>query len=78
MSAESQVRQLIATTLKLPVEKVLPSARSGDPAAWDSLGQVNVIIALEQTFGIYIEPEDFARIDSVAAILEYLRANDAA
>jgi acyl carrier protein len=78
MSIESQVRQLIATTLKLPLEKVMPSASTQSVAAWDSLGQVNVVMALEQTFAIYVEPEDFALLDSVHAITDYLKANGVA
>jgi acyl carrier protein len=44
-----------------------------DIAAWDSLGHVNVMMALEQTFDIMLDVEDFARLNSVPAIVAYLR-----
>jgi acyl carrier protein len=78
MNLERQVQHLIATTLKVPMERVGPGAASDNLPAWDSVGQVNVIMALEQTFDIYIEPEEFGRFTSVKAILEYLDARGVA
>ncbi|HEX6003595.1 MAG TPA: acyl carrier protein [Burkholderiales bacterium] len=74
MSAADDVRSLIAATLKLPIDKITPTTRYGDFAAWDSLGQVNLIMALEQTFDVYIEAEEFADLNSVAAIVTFLEA----
>ena len=75
MSVLTQVQELIATTLKVPVEKIAPTTRNEDLAAWDSLGQVNLMMALEQTFDVYIEAEEFVRLNSVPAILEFLKRN---
>ena len=74
MSLLARVRELVAATLKLPVEKITPTTRYGDVAAWDSLGQVNLIMALEQTFDVYIEAEEFSSLNSVPAIVAFLEA----
>ena len=73
MSTFGKLQQAIAATLKVPTAKVMPSTRSEDLPAWDSLGQVNLIMALEQEFGVYVEVEDFGNLNSVPAILDYLR-----
>ena len=72
MSIFEQVQETIGTTLKVPAAKITPTTRDEDLAAWDSLGHVNLIMALEQTFNVYIEVEDFAGLNSVPAIIEFL------
>ena len=71
-SLEQRVLATVAATLKLPASQVLLETRNDDLAAWDSLGQVNLMMALEQTFDVYIEVEDFDGLQSVPAIVEYL------
>ena len=72
MTTFDKLQQTIATTLKVPPAKVTASTRDQDLAAWDSLGQVNLIMALEQEFGVYVEVEEFGNLNSVPAILAYL------
>ena len=71
----SEVQALIATTLKVPPAKITPTTQAEDLPSWDSLGQVNLIMALEQTFDVYIEVEEFANLNSVPAILDHLGKN---
>ncbi len=78
MSLFDRLQPAIANALKVPAAQVTPSTRDEDLPAWDSLGQVNLIMALEQTFGVYIEVEDFEKLKSVPAILEYLAAQNVA
>lgn len=67
-----KLQQTIAATLKVPLAKINETTRDQDLPAWDSLGQVNLIMALEQEFGVYIEVEDFGNLNSVPSILAYL------
>ena len=76
MSTLVKLQELVAVTLKVPVAKITSTLRDEDLAAWDSLAQVNLMMALEQTFDIYIEVEEFAGLTSVPAILEFLNARD--
>jgi acyl carrier protein len=78
MSLFERLQTTIATTLKVAPAKITPTTRDEDLPSWDSLGQVNLIMALEQTFGVYIEVEEFANLNSVPAILAYLESNGAA
>jgi acyl carrier protein len=73
MSTFEQVQELIATTLRVPASKITPDLRNEDLAAWDSLGQVNLMMALEQTFDVYIEVEQFGDLVTVPAIVAFLQ-----
>ena len=73
MSLFEQLQDTIATTLKVPVEKITETSKDENIAAWDSLGHVNLMLALEQTFDIYLEVDDFPTLNSVPAILKYLK-----
>ena len=78
MSTFEKLQQTIAATLKVASAKITQTTRDQDLPAWDSLGQVNLIMALEQTFGVYIEVEEFGSLNSVPAILAYLEKQGAA
>lgn len=72
MTTFEKLQQTIAATLKVAPAKVTETTRDQDLPSWDSLGQVNLIMALEQEFGVYIEVEEFGNLNSVPAILAYL------
>jgi acyl carrier protein len=78
MSLFERLQSVIGNTLKVPPAQIQPTTTHEDiPAQWDSMGQVNLIMTLEESFGVYIEPEDFERLKSVPAILAYLEAQGA-
>ena len=74
MSLFPRLQQMISGTLRVPAPSISMSTVNEDLPAWDSLGHVNLMMALEQTFDIYVEVEDFERLISVRAMLEYLDA----
>ncbi|MFM9916856.1 MAG: acyl carrier protein [Rhizobacter sp.] len=67
-----RLQATMATTLRIPAARLTPTTTNEDLPAWDSLGHVNLMMALEQTFDLYIEVEDFEGLHSVPAILDYL------
>lgn len=74
MTLFPRLQSVIAATLKIDPAVLGPQSGSEDfPAQWDSMGQVNLIMALEDAFGLFIEPEDFGALKSVPAIEAYLR-----
>lgn len=72
MTLLDKLRAMLAATLKVSPDRITDTLRDEDLPAWDSLGHVNLMMALEQTFDLYIEVEDFEQLKSVPAILEYL------
>ncbi|MBK9685536.1 MAG: acyl carrier protein [Betaproteobacteria bacterium] len=74
MNLLPRLQHAIATTLRIPEHSISIETVNEDLPAWDSLGHVNLMMALEQAFDIYVEVEDFERLTSVRAMLEYLDA----
>jgi acyl carrier protein len=72
MNMFEQLQDAIASTLKVPASKITANTKDEDIGAWDSVGHVNLMIMLEQTFNVSLDVEDFPRLNSVPAILEYL------
>lgn len=66
------VRELIALTFGIPPDQVTLDTKQNDLAAWDSIGHLNLMLALEDAFNITLELEEMARLTSVAALLEHL------
>jgi acyl carrier protein len=77
MSLFPRVQETLDVTLRVRCETITESSSNEDLPAWDSLGHVNLMMALEQTFDVYIEVEDFDKLRSVPAILAYLQAQGA-
>ena len=73
MTVFERLQEALAATLRVPVKDITETTSHQDLAAWDSLGHVNVMMTLEQTFDIFLEVEDFPRLDSVPAIIEHLK-----
>ncbi len=76
MSAFGKLQEIMATTLKVPATAIQESSTMEDIEEWDSLGHVHIMVALEQAFDLYMDVEDFAEMDSVQAILDFLAAEN--
>jgi acyl carrier protein len=73
MTTFERLQQTIAVTLKVPPAEVTESTKDEDLRQWDSLGHINLLMALEQEFGVFFEVEEFGNLNSVRAILDHLR-----
>lgn len=74
MSAFEQLKDIMATTLQVSPQIITETVTMDDIEEWDSLGHVHIMVALEQAFDLYMDVEDFAELQSVPAILEFLAA----
>ena len=75
MRTFERLQEALALTLRVPVKDITEKTQAEDVAAWDSLGHVNVMMTLEQTFDITLDVEDFPRLTSVPAIIEHLKTH---
>lgn len=73
MNVFEELRDIMATALEIPSETIREDSTMADIEEWDSLGHVHIMVALEQAFDLYMDVEDFAELDSVPAILQYLQ-----
>jgi acyl carrier protein len=70
--AEQRLRKIIAEQLGVSEEEVVPDASFIDDLNADSLEMVDLIISLEEEFGIQVSDEDAEKIKTVRDAIEYL------
>ena len=75
MDLFEKIRNMMATTLKVSPDKITEETSDKDVISWDSLAHVNLMMNLEETFDLFLEVEDFSKLTSVPAMIEYLRAH---
>ena len=51
-----QVRSMVADIFNCKLDQVTPASSSESIEGWDSLHHLNLVIALEEQFGISIDP----------------------
>lgn len=64
--------EIMSPILKVPASAIDIGTKAEDMGAWDSLAHVNLMMTIEQTFDLMLDVEDFQKLVSVSAILEYL------
>ena len=70
--AEARLRKIIADQLGVPEEDVVPEASFIEDLNADSLEMVDLIISLEEEFGIQVSDEDAEKIKTVRDAIDYL------
>lgn len=67
-------RALIAAALDCALESIDDGSRLGHHPAWDSVGHLGVMLALEQHYGVAINDETIRRYESLEAIAALYRS----
>ncbi|MCJ7695129.1 MAG: acyl carrier protein [Anaerolineaceae bacterium] len=67
-----ELQGTLSTCLSIPIESIQADFQYGDVPEWDSLGHMNLMMALEEKYGIEISTETIAELTSIKAIWEYL------
>ncbi len=62
---QSRVFQVVSSSLRISAESVSLDLTVGDIPAWDSLGHVTLLQAIEQEFGLTFEIDEALEIESV-------------
>ena len=71
---ELQVRQVIARTFKLAADSDGADWRMGNPAEWDSVGHMGLILDLEDEFGVRFATYEVATMQTIPDIVRALAA----
>lgn len=69
------VRSLFAEIFKVDPSQVEPDSQLGEWPAWDSMGHMDLMVALESRFGVEVNAETISQLTSLPAILAHLKAN---
>lgn len=70
---EVRLRNVMSQVLTLPGESIELGASRKNLAQWDSLNHLNLMLALEDEFGVEFSDNEIASIDSFTSLAETLR-----
>ena len=71
-NAEERLRKIIADQLGVAEDEVVPEASFIEDLNADSLEMVDLIISLEEEFGVQVSDEDAEKIKTVKDAIDYL------
>ena len=74
-SVEEKVKHIIVEQLGVDAEEVKQEASFVDDLGADSLDVVELVMALEEEFGLEISDEDAEKLASVQQAVDYIQAN---
>ena len=72
MNVEEKVKNIIAEQLGVKKEEIKPESSFTDDLGADSLDTVEVVMALEEEFGVEIPDEDAEKITTVGQSVKYI------
>jgi acyl carrier protein len=75
MDVEARVKEIIVEQLSVDKDAVVPTARFIDDLGADSLDTVELVMALEEAFGIDIPDDDEKKIGTVGDAIEYIKSH---
>ncbi len=74
-SLVARIREALSLALQVPLDAICDDLSFGDLPQWDSMGHMEVMMRLEEFFGVEINAETIAALTSFEAIRQYLEEN---
>lgn len=69
-----ELRALFAEVFHVQPNDVTAETQFGELPPWDSMGHMDLMVALETKYGVEISAETISQLTSVAAIMEHIQA----
>lgn len=73
--SEDRVKEIIAKELEVGVQQLTPEAKFIEDLGADSLDIVELVMALEEEFGLDIPDEDAEKMKTVGDAMSYLKSH---
>ena len=70
---EERLKQVVIDALKIRPSDYADDLRAGDVAAWDSLGHVTLLLAVQKDFEVTFDMDDVIEIESIEDLKRILR-----
>ncbi len=64
----ARIKSTIATTFEIPVETIQDNSSNQTIEKWDSIGQITLVMALEQELGLSFTMDEIGQLKDVATI----------
>ena len=69
-----RVAEIVAGNTGASADMIVPDTGPDDIEDWDSFAQLNIMMALEDEFGVQLAPDDVDLMQSVGAIVALIEA----
>jgi len=73
-NVEEKVKAIIAERLRADMDKIKPDANFINDLGADSLDQVELVMALEDEFGLEIADDEAQKLDTVGKAIDYVKS----
>ena len=73
--SDSDIRKIMGRVWEIAPEEIPSDAGFNDIVQWDSIGHVNLLIALEKEYNITIDYEMLTKLVGIPAIIQCLKDN---
>ena len=73
--SEERAKEIVAKELEVSIDQLVPEAKFIEDLGADSLDTVELVMALEEEFGLDIPDEDADKMKTVGDALDYLKAH---
>ena len=67
-STFEQVRNVASDIFGIPADKITVESSPETIENWDSMQHLNLVLAIEEKFGVQLEPEDIEQMKSIGAV----------
>ncbi len=67
-STFEQVRSIASDIFGISADKITPESSPETIENWDSMQHLNLVLAIEEKFGVQLEPEDVEQMKSIGAV----------
>ena len=71
---DSRLVETVSRTLGIEKGSVAAETSSENTAGWDSVGHLNLILEVEETFGVHFTSEEIPLLTSVGRLQEAVKA----
>lgn len=70
---EDKLKEIMSTVFQVSTEEINESTSQKTIEKWDSLNQLNLVVALEDEFDVFFEPEEIGKMITFNAVLEIIK-----
>lgn len=67
-STFEQVRNIASDIFGIPANKITSESSPETIENWDSMQHLNLVLAVEEKFGVQLEPEDIEQMKNIGAV----------
>ena len=65
-----QVRTMASDLFAVPAERISAASTPETIESWDSIQHLNLVLALEERFGVQLSPEEIEQMKSIGQVAE--------